>query len=482
MPSKRTPARSAARQRARAPRHKKNWRAALERLEHAELVRALPTAEYVFKHALVQDTAYQALLRNERKRLHHAVGFTLERAYAERGDEFAAELARHFSEAGDNEKFLFYAERAGDVAARVFAFAEAYGHFRAAFDVLAHLPDTLSRRRQRADIVVKIVSTSLRSQGPEKSLELLQVAEAGLQEIPPDAQDRERMARLHFWMGDAYSHLNQQPKAISYLQQVLDAAKQGISDEALLAIPLNVIGRALVAQGKFADAEPLLAQAAPLLEQSANWYEWVLAVGFLGFARAAQGDTDGGLSETTRAFVRARELQTPFGLGDSRIFTSFIQMQRGDYPKMLADANEALHMAKQHDDHLLIFLAYNVRGWAHARLGQLPEAQANFETAQRLGAQAGGHLFFADMFEAAYAELALRQGNMDVARERAIHAVEMARATGSVFSEGLAQRVWAQTLAHEPAAPHFAESIHLFEAGNAQIEAARARTAWDLAR
>lgn len=366
----------------------------LAQLEHNQLVCALEQNEYLFKHALVQDTAYQSLLKNERKRLHRAVGFTLERAYDERADEFAAELARHFGEAGDQEKFLVYAERAGDVAARVFAFAEAYAHYRAALAALAHLPETPTRQRQRADIVAKLVSVSLRSHGPEASLELLHAAETAMQEIPPDAQDRERMARLHFWMGDAYSHLNQQPKAIAYLQQTLDAAKQGISDETLLAIPLNVIGRALVAQGKFSEAEPLLAQAAPLLEKSANWYEWVLAVGFLGFARAAQGNIEAGLYETERAIARARDLGTHTGVGDSHIFISFICHQQGDYVRGRAHADDALRAAQQLNDQLLLFLAHNARAWAETRLEQFQDAEKDFARAQHIAANAGGQLFF----------------------------------------------------------------------------------------
>ena len=55
----------------------------LARLETTELVRRLDEVDlaYLFKHALVQDTAYASLLKNERKRLHRLIGQTLEHAY-----------------------------------------------------------------------------------------------------------------------------------------------------------------------------------------------------------------------------------------------------------------------------------------------------------------------------------------------------------------------------------------------------------------
>lgn len=454
----------------------------LSTIEQAELVRRLGDVElaYQFKHALVQDIAYASLLKQERKRLHRAIGATLERTYDERADEFAAELARHFAEAGDDAKTFYYAQRAGDAAAHLFAYPEAYTYYSHALEAVARLPDTPEQRRKRVDITVKLVAVSLRNEGPAKSLERLRIAETLVRDLGSEPEDRVRAARVHFWMGDAYSHLNQQREAIDYLQKVLAAAQEGIADETLLAIPSNVIGRALVAQGKFAQAEPLLAQAAPLLEKSANWYEWILAVGFLGFALAAQGKTEAGLQETRRAFARARELGTPIGMRDSHVFTSFIYMQRGEYDLMLEHANTALAGTARVEDHLITFVAYNVRAWAHTRLENFEKAEASFAQAQAMAADMGGQLFFADMFQAAYAELALRQGRIDDALERAERGVEMARQVGSLFSEGLAQRVWAQALAARHARgaeERFDTSEQLFEAGSAHIEAARTRAA-----
>lgn len=453
---------------------------ALRHIEQAELVRRFDETEleYWFKHVLVQDSAYSTLMKQQRKALHRLVAEVLEQQYADNLDEIAATLAQHYAQAGDDEKFSFYAECAGNAAARVFAFAEAYELYRSALSVLSQLPDKADRRRQQADLVAKIVSVSLRSRGPEASLELLMAAERAMQELPPGPQDRERMARLHFWIGDAYSHLNQQPKAIAYIEQVLAAAKQGVTDNTLLAIPLNVIGRALAAQGKFAEAEPLLAQAAPLLETSANWYEWVLAVGFLGFVRAAQGRTDDALLETTRAFKRANELGIPTGIGDSHVFACFIYLQRGEYDQMLVHSNAALAAATPSNDQLAIFLAYGIRAWAHTHLAQFERAEADFQRAWEMAALFGGHVFNIDMFQAAFAELALRQGDAEAARARAMQAVETSRAVGSVFSEGIARRVLMQVLPTPRAEEQFAACVRLFESGNAQLELARTHRTW----
>lgn len=445
-------------------------------LTRAELIKALQDAQasYFFRHALVQETAYQSLLKNDRKRLHRAIAVTLERETG-RTEDRAADLARHFAEAGDDTKTGIYAERAGDGAARVFAFAEATFYYEQALAALSRTPADTDQVRRRVDLIVKIVAMSLRTAGPEASLERLRVAEALLADLESDPADRERLARVHFWMGDAYSHLNLQREAIGYLQSVLAAAQEGITDETLLAIPSNVIGRALVAQGKFQDAEPLLARAAPLLEKSANWYEWILAVGFLGFSRAAQGDTLAGLEQSKHAFARANALGTLIGLGDSHIFTSFIYHQREEYETGLEHGEAALRAAMNVQDQLLIYLAHNACAWALARLEQFHAAEEHFRIARELTAAMGGQLFFTDLFQAAYAELALLRGDTADAVARAQQALEIAQVVGSGHSQALALRVLAQAGGR---AAQFEASTKAFSIGNALLEVARTRELW----
>lgn len=459
----------------RASRRAKQLESLLSTLTRVELIKAIreSQASYFFRHALVQEAAYQSLLKGDRKRLHRAIAVTLEKDPVRAGAT-DADLARHFSNAGDDEKTFEYGGRAGDEAARVFAFAEATYYYEQALAAVTRTPFSADRSRRHVDLTVKIVAMSLRTAGPEACLEKLRVAEALLAELN-DPADRERLARVHFWMGDAYSHLNRQREAIGYLQAVLDSAREGLTDETLLAIPSNVIGRALVAQGKFQQAEPLLARAAPLLEKSANWYEWILAVGFLGFARAAQGDTLAGLEQSRIAFARAHALGTLIGLGDSHIFTSFVYHQRGEYELALEHGESALRTAARVQDQLLIYLGHNASGWALSRLDLFEQAEEHFRRARELAAAMGGQIFFRDLFEAAYAELPLRQGDAVTATRRAQAALEIARAVGSVHSTALSLRILAAAGGDTAL---YAESIAAFESGNARLEIAQSQEMW----
>jgi len=108
---------------------------ALAELQQLELIRErsrIPELEYVFKHALVHDAAYESLLLQRRKELHARVGEAIERLFAERIEEFYGVLAYHFARAENWEKAQDYLFKAGDRAERVAGDAEALGHYRQA--------------------------------------------------------------------------------------------------------------------------------------------------------------------------------------------------------------------------------------------------------------------------------------------------------------------------------------------------------------
>lgn len=95
----------------------------------------LPDLEYLFRHALVQDVAYDSLLRQDRRKLHREVAQTLERVYRDRLDEMAARLATHYQEAGQDTQALVYFTRAAKRATRQYANHEAAAYYEQAIQL-----------------------------------------------------------------------------------------------------------------------------------------------------------------------------------------------------------------------------------------------------------------------------------------------------------------------------------------------------------
>ncbi len=112
----------------------------LQRLDLIVEVRRRPTAEYRFRHGLVQEVAYAGLVETRRRRLHLQVGEALERL-VDPPDQAAALLARHYSEADEPARAADWLLRAGDLARAVYADQEAIAHYEKARRFLARLDD-----------------------------------------------------------------------------------------------------------------------------------------------------------------------------------------------------------------------------------------------------------------------------------------------------------------------------------------------------
>ncbi|GAG41309.1 unnamed protein product, partial [marine sediment metagenome] len=108
----------------------------LQRLQMVRERARIPEWEYIFKHELTREAAYNGLLRKERRALHRQVAETLERMFPERIEEQLGLLAHHWERAGDSEKATEYLLRAGDQARSVYVHEEAIDYYERALAFL----------------------------------------------------------------------------------------------------------------------------------------------------------------------------------------------------------------------------------------------------------------------------------------------------------------------------------------------------------
>jgi predicted ATPase len=107
-----------------------------------------PQATYLFKHALVQDAAYQSLLRSTRQQHHQHIAQVLETHFPDLCETQPELLAQHYTEAGLTVQAIPYWHQAGQRAAQHSAHAEAISHLTNALELLKTLPDTPERAQQ----------------------------------------------------------------------------------------------------------------------------------------------------------------------------------------------------------------------------------------------------------------------------------------------------------------------------------------------
>ena len=106
---------------------------------------AVGGTEYIFKHALTREVAYNSLLLDRRKQLHERAGETLEAMFAGQLEDHLDELAHHYSRSDKIEKAVEYLRRVAEQALQRSAHADAIDRLTTATNLLQRLPDNPAR-------------------------------------------------------------------------------------------------------------------------------------------------------------------------------------------------------------------------------------------------------------------------------------------------------------------------------------------------
>jgi predicted ATPase len=124
-----------------------------------------PQATYTFKHALIQEAAYQSLLKSTRQQYHRQIAQVLETQFPETAETQPELLAHHYTAAGLSAQAIGYWQRAGQRAVERSAHAEALRHLTTGLALLTTLPETLARAQQELDIQLALGPVLMAAKG-----------------------------------------------------------------------------------------------------------------------------------------------------------------------------------------------------------------------------------------------------------------------------------------------------------------------------
>jgi class 3 adenylate cyclase/predicted ATPase len=205
-----------------------------------------PQATYRFKHALIQDAAYQSLLRSTRQRYHQHIAQVVEARFPEVCEIQPELLAHHYTEAGLREPAIPYWQHAGQRALQRSANLEAVSHATRGLEVLAALPETQERAQQELALHLTLGPALLSTRGsaaPEVECVYVRASELGRQ-----VGDTPQLFTA-LW-GLSYSHMSraQIQTACAVGEELLSVARQ-LQDPVLLleahrtlVLPLTILG------------------------------------------------------------------------------------------------------------------------------------------------------------------------------------------------------------------------------------------------
>jgi tetratricopeptide (TPR) repeat protein len=235
-----------------APLDAATLQGALAQLVEAEIVvqRGLPPqATYTFKHALIQDVAYQSLLRSTRQQYHQRIAQVLAERFPETAEMQPEVLAQHYTAAGLHAQALPYWQRAGQRALERSAYREAVGCCEQALSALSHLPETRATREQAIDLRLALRSALLPSGDAGRILTFLREAES----LAAALDDPWRLGQVCGFLSVHFSQRGAYDQSIAVAQRAL-ALSTASGDVVLHALANLNLGFAYRPRGDYRQA------------------------------------------------------------------------------------------------------------------------------------------------------------------------------------------------------------------------------------
>jgi class 3 adenylate cyclase/predicted ATPase len=353
-----------------------------------------PAATYSFKHALIQDAAYQSLLKSRRQQLHARIVGVLEERFPETAEAEPELLAHHCAQAGLVEKASTYWHEAGQQAIRRSALAEAVTHLTTALELLAGFADGPERRRQEFELQVTLGGALMQAKGwasPEMGR-----AYARARDLCREADDAPQLFPVLHGLRQLHLNRAEMDAAQAVSEELLRLAETQDHPAVRLLGHLSV-GISLLFRAEFAAAlehlEQVVAGYDPLRHRTFTDYGAadlrVSGRSFTAWALLFQGHLNRALAQSQQALAVAREVGRPYTSAFALHVNCLFHQVRGD--RAVVEERSAALMARAAEQgfpHLLGTGTF-FHGWARAESG---DATAGIEEMRRglAGKQATG--------------------------------------------------------------------------------------------
>jgi TOMM system kinase/cyclase fusion protein len=356
----------------------------LERLVHAELLYQrglLPQATYLFKHALIQDAAYQSLLRSTRQQYHQRIAQVLEAQFAETIETQPELLAHHYTEAGLISQAIPYWQQAGQKAVERSANVEAISHLTKGLEWLKTLPDTPERAQQELtlQIALGVPLTATEGWGAPR----MGQAYARARELCQQVGDTPQLcsALIGLW---AFYLARSEPRTARELGEQLLRLAQRVQDPALLLEAHVALGNTLVWLGEFAPAHAHLEQGIALYNPQQHRSHIFLyghdpgawCLGFAAWALWHLGYPDQALTRSHEALTLAQGASHPRILANALGYAAELHQLRREVQATQELAEAEMLLSREHGFMFFLAEATCFRGWALAEQGQGEEGIA----------------------------------------------------------------------------------------------------------
>jgi class 3 adenylate cyclase/tetratricopeptide (TPR) repeat protein len=342
----------------------------------------LPEPAYIFKHAVIQDVAYNSLLKERRKELHRAVGYAIEELYADRLPDHYEELAHHFVNGEAWEKAFEYLTRSGDKAKDAYANQAALDFYAKVLDVGGRLAGKIAARRlmdvhqRRAKVWVLLSRYADAIADSERMLELARAA--GDRHAQGEAMVD--LALAH-WLTFSSEHMAETKR---FAEAALAIAEE-TGDQLVLAKSLSYLGLVDQIDGDLLEADRKFEKALRISEVGGFMDSTAQCQVWLGAHANWRGDFETALRFCRQGQASAVGIHDGFQELMGLAFECLALTALGQYGEAQAVIDDGLRKAKERNSVFIVGRLANSLGWLHQELGDFARSREHNRESADIG-------------------------------------------------------------------------------------------------
>ncbi|MDA3915802.1 MAG: AAA family ATPase [Deltaproteobacteria bacterium] len=364
----------------------------LQGLEFIYEKNLFPELEYIFKHALTQEVAYNSLLQKRRKEIHEKIGMAIEELYPARLEEFYEMLAYHYCKSDNGKKAVHYSKFAGEKAAKNFAHWDAYYFFKDAFDFLGKKPDSSENKREKIEVLDSMIQPLVYVGMPDEALWAIEKKI----EIGKQLEDNIVVARSYIAKATYYSYQGNNKLAVKSTKLAFDEAKASQNLD-LIVVSSCALSLAYNTEGEYLKIVELAPEIIEMIEKSnrkSSSFSYPIDPYSLlslncGLSMVVTGFFEQGTKYLKTGLDNAYETNHLMTIGYSELYYGIMLEAKGDWELSIQHLKSGIKQCQKANFIISEALCLCCMGYANSMLGDFTIGKKNVNKGIQLYKKSG---------------------------------------------------------------------------------------------
>jgi predicted ATPase len=350
----------------------------LQQLVDAELLYRSgkpPQATYLFKHALIQEAAYQSLLRSTRQQYHQRIAQVLAERFPEAAETQPELLAYHYTEAGLTVQAIPYWQQAGQHALQRSANLEAVQHLTKGLELLATLPATQTHLQQELDLRIALGPALMATKG--RAAQEVEQTYARARALCEQVGETPQLLPVLRGLCQFYHNRGALPTAQELGEQLYKLAQRETTPTSRLEAH-EALGSTLFFLGDYTTARTHLEQGIALTDPTQQRdlalrdgeAPGMRCLAFSALTLWCLGYPEQAMRRGRDMLVLAQSLAHPHSLAAAQHYAAYLHHRRREALAVQEQADALLTLATTQGFPLVLGIGTCWRGWALAAQGQ----------------------------------------------------------------------------------------------------------------